>query len=62
MQQRRLAQFLMLLKIKLKTGGRGGMHKVLVSLGPWKRRVWERVGRAQILGSFTSPQAEAVNF
>lgn len=28
----------------------------------WKRRVWERVGRAQTLGSFTSPQAEAVNF
>lgn len=28
-------------KIKLKTGGRGVMHKVLVSLGPWKRRVWE---------------------
>ena len=28
-------------KIKLKTGGRRVMHKVLVSLGPWKRRVWE---------------------
>ena len=28
----------------------------------WKRRAWERAGRAQTLGSFTSPQAEAVNF
>ena len=28
-------------KIKLKLGGGGQMHKVLVSLSPWKRRVWE---------------------
>ena len=41
MQQRRLAQFLMHLKIKLKMVGRRVMHKVLVSLGPWKRTVWE---------------------